>query len=789
MLTRRVWIWVLALPRRARAALVAGSVMLVAGIGLMYLDAQFPLALPDSHHHYAQVVTDREGHPLRAFPDRKGVWRYQVSLEAVSPHYLEALLTYEDRRFWWHFGVDPLAMVRAVGQMAVHGRPVSGGSTITMQVARLLHPHRKTLSGKLYQMLRALQLEWHLSKREILTLYCNIAPFGGMIEGVQAASFTYLNKPAKHLTRAEAALLAVLPQSPTRFRPDLHPQAALHARDKVLDRLVAFDVWNAQTVMDAKLEGVAAAHHRIEPHAGLLARRLAQQTSQAVIRTPIDRAWQLSVERILQSALATAPERTSAAALVVDNRTGEVKAYVGAADFGNLERFGHVDMVTATRSPGSTLKPFLYGLALESGLIHEQSLLADAPLSWEGYRPQNFSGGFVGPVSAAEALQRSLNVPAVTLLDQYGPEAFAARLQNAGLTLAIAGGKPNLSLILGGAGTQLEALVATYTAFANGGVTRPLQYHLTNDAPPVTPPATGRYVMSEGAAWVVQEVLRGVPRPGALRAVSSLAKGPRLAWKTGTSFGGRDAWAVGLDAQVTIGVWVGRPDGSFSSNNTGRAAAGPLLHEIADSLGVGVAQVSRPQSVARAAICWPLGGHAALQPERFCHQRREAWLIDTLAPNTLVGPKAEVTQNPLRFWSVAGERVNGHCTRQGAEPHLVALWPSALEPWLPRAWRRRTQVPNLVEGCQPRGVTWSPLTIEGITSGAILTAPSNQATAPHLPLQAAGGEGQYHWYVNGQLLGRATDTPPVLALSDPGVYQIVVVDEAGNLDKREVRVR
>ncbi len=777
------------LPWYLRGVLIAGSVILGAGVLLKWLDAQYPLALPEHHQHYAQVVTDREGHPLRAFPDRKGVWRYQVALESVSPHYLEALLTFEDRRFWWHFGVDPLAMVRAVGQMAVHGRPISGGSTITMQVARLLHPHRKTLSGKLYQMLRALQLEWHLSKREILTLYCNIAPFGGMIEGVQAASFTYLNKPAKYLTRAEAALLAVLPQSPTRLRPDLHPKAALLARNKVLDRLVAFDVWDAQTVIEAKLEGVAAAHHRIEPHAGLLARRLAKQSHQAVIHTTIDRAWQLSVERILQSALTLSPPRTSAAALVVDNRTGEVKAYVGTADFGNLERFGHVDMVTATRSPGSTLKPFLYGLALEAGLIHEQSLLADVPLSWEGYRPQNFSGGFVGPVSAAEALQRSLNVPAVTLLDQYGPDAFAARLQNAGLTLAIAGGKPNLSLILGGAGTQLEALVATYTAFANGGVTRPLQYHFTADVPPLKRPL-GRYVMSEGAAWVVQDILRNVPRPGALRAVSSLAKGPRLAWKTGTSFGGRDAWAIGLDANVTIGVWVGRPDGSFSADNTGRTAAGPLLHEIADSLGVGAAQISRPQSVARAAICWPLGGHATLQPERFCHQRREAWLIDAVAPNTLVDPEAAAMQNPLRFWSVAGERVNGHCAREGAEPHLVALWPSALESWLPRAWRRRTQVPNLAEGCQPRAVTWSPLTIDGMPPGTVVTAPSNQATALTLPLQAAGGEGQYHWYVNGQSLGGTpTAQSPLLTLADPGMYQIVVVDEAGNLDKREVTVR
>ena len=358
---------------------------------------------------FARVVVDENNRPLRTFADSKGIWRYPIKLAEVSPLYIEALLNYEDRWFWHHFGINPLSLLRAASQNIRNNRIISGGSTLSMQVARILHPHERSLWGKTQQMFRTLQLEWHLDKKQILQIYLNTAPFGGTIEGVEAASYTYLNKSAKDLTHAEAALLAVLPQAPTRYRPDLHNQAAQAARDKVLQRLVDFNVWPQETVKDAMLERVFSANFRPEQLAPLLSRRLLSYSNrQSVVKSTIDSDLQQNLQDVLTSYMSRLPKKSSGAILVVENKTSAVKAYIGTADFANADRNGYVDMVQAIRSPGSTLKPFLYGLAMDDGLIHSHSLLADVPRNWGAYRPSNFSGGFNGPVSANDALQLSL---------------------------------------------------------------------------------------------------------------------------------------------------------------------------------------------------------------------------------------------------------------------------------------------------------------------------------------------------------------------------------------------
>jgi penicillin-binding protein 1C len=752
--------------------------LIAAALLFALLDRIFPLHLPEQDQLYARVVVDKIGRPLRAFPDASGVWRYEISLDEVSPLYLEALLAYEDRRFWHHPGIDPVALVRAAASNWRHSRTISGGSTITMQVARLLHPHSRSIPGKLHQMFRALQLERHLDKREILTLYCNIAPFGGTIEGVQAASFTYLNKPARDLTHAEAALLAVLPQSPTRYRPDLAPALAQQARDKVLDRMVTFGHWPQEQVDAAKLEPVQPLNKRLDNQAALLAERLTNTRSQRVVHSTIDADLQASLEDYLRQFIATQPERTSAAVLVVDNATSEVRAYLGAADFGNLERFGHVDMVRALRSPGSTLKPFLYGLALDAGLIHSQSLLIDAPLQWQEYQPANFSGAFVGPVSAAEALQRSLNVPAVDLLDRYGPEQFVARLANAGLDLSVPGGKANLAVILGGAGTNLEKLVVAYSALANGGKTRPLRFYA--DAPQ----APEAFLVSPEAAWIVYDMLSGVAGPDGLRRVSAMVQRPTLAWKTGTSYGMRDAWAIGIDRRHTIGVWVGRPDNSAMAGNTGRDSAGPLLHTIADHLGI-AAGPPKPPGVEPTTICWPLGTDAASQPAEFCHRQAQAWTIKGTVPPTWADRQMPLLPNPLPYWQDpnTNKRVHSGCLTPGAMQKYAALWPSALEPWLPRDWRRQGQLPALAKGCDAIGAV--PVKIEQIAPNTIYRRAGSGDSPPRVPLLASGGEGRYHWYVDGRFLHSSPPTQ-TLELVSPGTHQILVVDDAGNLDKIDV---
>ncbi|MCB1941668.1 MAG: penicillin-binding protein 1C, partial [Candidatus Accumulibacter sp.] len=505
---------------------------------LLVADQLWPPPLPGRAAAHAQVVLARDGTPLRAFPDRMHIWRQPVSIEEVSPRYIEALVAYEDRSFWWHPGVNPWALLRAGWQWLRHGQIVSGGSTLTMQVARLLEPTPRSFAGKLRQVARALQLELRFSKREILELYLSYAPMGGVVEGVEAASRAYLGKPARRLSESEAALLTVLPQAPSRLRPDRYPERARQARDKVLDRLRSR--WPATTIADARQEPVIALSIREPLLAPLLAERLRRLKPQAArIDSTIDAGMQQSVEQLLATRLAVLPPRVSMATLVVDNASLEVRAYAGSADFTDNARFAHVDMVQAARSPGSTLKPFLYGLALDEGLTHSESLLADVPQSFSGYQPGNFQASFSGPVSVSEALQKSLNVPAVEVLAQLGPARFVSLLRRGGLTVELPrGSAPNLGVILGGTAVTLEGLVGAYSALARAGVSGQPRYFA--DAP-----LEEARMMSAGAAFIIRDVLEA-GGPLARLVNDGLGERRGIAWKTGTSFGFRDAWAVGV---------------------------------------------------------------------------------------------------------------------------------------------------------------------------------------------------------------------------------------------------
>ena len=750
-------------------------------------DRLFPPPLPEESA-YASVVTDSRGEPLRAFAGKDGVWRYPVTPEEVSPLYLEALFAYEDRWFYQHPGVNPLSMARAVGQAIVNGRVVSGGSTLTMQVARILDPHSRTLGGKLKQMLRALQLEWHLSKEEILTLYLNHAPFGGNLEGVEAASWAYLQKSARHLSHAEAALLAVLPQSPSRFRPDRHAERAQSARDKVLRRMAQFGVWSPQTVAEAEKEIVTGEVPKQPIHAPLLARQLVQQQDTKRLQTTLDGDLQRALEGFVRDHISRFPQGTSAAVLVVDNEDMAVNAYVGSADFASAKRYGYVDMIQATRSPGSTLKPFLYGLALDEGLIHSHSLLSDTPRLVGDYRPGNFDQGFNGPVSAQEALQRSLNLPAVQLLEHYGPRRFYAALQNGGLPLTIPGsGEPNLAMILGGVGTDLESLVGAYAALARGGKAATPRYFSTQ-------PLEERHLLSPGAAWIVYRMLADNPR-GEFAPSRHFQRRGRLAWKTGTSYGFRDAWAIGVNARYTIGVWVGRPDGTPSPGQYGAVTAAPLLFAVASHLpGDGGVIPQQPKSVSRETVCWPLGTRKSEQLPGWCQREQQAWLLSDTAPPTLASSPTEAWHtNPLPVWldPKSGLRISAGCgPSQGAELQRIALWPREMEPWLPQRQRRSALLPPVSPQCpNANAASDGALSITGIEEGSRYLPAGQNGQLPTLPLATIGGSGRRYWFVNGRFrYATQPDQLAYLALKEPGPLQVAVVDAAGNVDRVEVTV-
>ncbi|MCW7536906.1 penicillin-binding protein 1C [Aquabacterium sp. A7-Y] len=738
---------------------------------LLALDQALPPPLPRPDG--ASVVLARDGTPLRTYPSGDGIWRQPVGPERVSPLYLQALLNYEDRWFYWHFGVNPLALLRAGWQWASNGRVVSGGSTLTMQVARIIDPPPpggRGLAVKLRQMARAVQLELRLSKAEILTLYLHHAPMGGIVEGVEMASRSYLGKSSEHLSHAEAALLAALPQAPSRLRPDRAPQAAQAARDKVLARLAEFGVWSAAEIEDARIETVAAQPirgHWLSPLAAERVRRQARAAGRpaTALTTTIDIELQASVERMLLDRVNSLPPKVSMAALVMHNDTLEVLAYAGSADFADRSRAAHVDMVRGVRSPGSTLKPFLYALALDDGLVHGESLMVDAPQSFGGYQPGNFQASFSGPVSLSQALQRSLNVPAVDLLDRLGPPRFAAMLRAGGLKLRLpAGASPNLSLILGGAGTTLEELVGAYRALARGGVSG--QPRLT-----AAEPRLEARLMSEGAAFIVRDILEAGGHPD-----RPFAEGvQRVAWKTGTSFGFRDAWAIGVTDHHTVGVWVGRPDGTPNPGFFGANVAAPLLRDIVAAVPTPPQALARrrPASVSSATTCWPLGLKLEATDPAHCGVRHTGWVLDNTAPPTL----------PDRSRSDGLLATRGACGGAG-ERHAVARWPAALEPWL------RDAVPQ-APGCETQAGSGTRLRIAGLEPGARLK-PAPRLPHVDLSLSVVGGEpadATVYWLVDGRQQRRArADRPVTLRLADNGPHAITVLDGLGRYHRVDVVV-
>jgi penicillin-binding protein 1C len=673
----------------------------------------------------------------------------------------------------------------------VHRKLVSGGSTLTMQVARILDGTPHNAGGKLRQILRALQLEAHLSKREILTLYLDRAPFGGTIEGVEAASWAYLGKPAARLSRAEAALLAVLPQAPSRLRPDRNAEAARAARDKVLDRMAELGAWSQDEVHDARIESVAARALQPPLAAALLAERLHEERPlERRITTTIDAELQRALEARVGDYLTRLPERTSAALLVVDNATLEARAYVGSAVFGDEARLGHVDMVRAWRSPGSTLKPFLYGLALDDGLIDSESLLVDAPQSFGTYRPGNFDMAYNGPVGAAEALRLSLNVPAVDLLDRVGPERFAARLANAGLELRLPRGvMPNLSVILGGTGVRMEDLVGAYVALNRGGIGGRVRY-AKDDA------SIERRVLSDGAAWIVRDILEANPRPGYAPGTFDPGSRPRVAWKTGTSYGFRDAWAVGATHHYTIGVWIGRPDGTPLPGQYGAVTALPLMFQIVDSLPRSSSAATPeppPASVSEVEVCWPLG--LAYDPARpdLCHRKLTAWALDGVVPPTL--PERDATSwsagiTHVRIDPRSGERLSADCRRTDTEDMDIARWPALAYPWLARDVRRRASLPPLAAGCAADGLdATQPIRIDGVADHAAIARAPNSDKPAIVRLRALGASGDVLWLVNGKLEGETRGGGAFeYSFAAIGDQTITALAKSGNYAQLQVRV-
>jgi len=587
----------------------------------------------------SNIVVDRDGRLLRAYATPDGRWRLPATEQDVDPRFLDLLFAYEDKRFRKHHGIDPLAMGRAGLQFARNGRVVSGGSTITMQVARLLEPREhRTMAAKLRQVTRAAELEYLLSKSDILALYLTLAPYGGNLEGIRAASLSYFGKEPKRLTLGEAALLVALPQSPEWRRPDRHPDAARAARDRVLDRAEAAGAVPHDEVARAKFEPVPMARKQLPmlaPHSA----------DHVVVTEPDRRVHRLTIDASLQKTLQDlARERAralgpdiSVAILAVDNASGEVRARVASADYFDARRAGQVDMTLAVRSPGSTLKPFIYGMGFEDGLLHPETLIDDRPARYGNYTPENFDQTFQGTVTVRRALQLSLNVPAIAVLGRVGVSRLSARLTQSGAALVLPKGEaPGLAMGLGGVGVRLNDLVMLYSGLARQGVASPLIERVGVET------SAGQRLLDPVAAWYVGNILIGAPPP-------ENAPHGRLAFKTGTSYGFRDAWAVGFDGRMTVGVWVGRPDGAPVPGLVGRSAAAPILFDAFARSGL------TPMPLPRAPKGALLAASAKLPPP-----------LQHFGPDAAPGAPA---QPPRIMYPPDGARIE--LAGQGAEP--VAL--------------------------------------------------------------------------------------------------------------------
>jgi penicillin-binding protein 1C len=566
---------------------------------------------------FSPRVTDRNGRLLRAYTTSDGRWRLPARIADVDPRFFDMLFAYEDRRFREHHGVDALALVRAAVQLVASGHIRSGGSTLTMQVARLLEPRSgRTLAAKLHQIVRAVELERALTKDQILALYLELAPYGGNIEGIRAASLTYFGKEPRRLTLGEAALLVALPQSPEARRPDRSVNAARVAKDRVLDRFAALSRVPIDEISVAKAEMVPTGRRPMPMLAAHAAdRAIGEGSTDNEVRLTIDADLQKSLEELTRErmrglALTLGPD-VSLAMLVVDNKDGAVVARVGSPDYFDARRAGQVDLTRTLRSPGSTLKPFIYGLGFEDGFVHPETLIDDRPIRYGAYAPQNFDFTFRGTVTVRAALQLSLNLTALAVLDRVGASRLTARLLSAGASLILPEGEaPGLAIGLGGAGITLSDLVMLYSGVARLGTTLPVVDRLVERGSQAA--RDERRLMEPVAAWYVANILLGTPPP------DNGVPG-RIAFKTGTSYGYRDAWSVGFDGAHTIGIWVGRPDGAPVPGLVGRNAAAPILFDAFARLPSPPSALPRPPAGAlmttNAKLPPPLKHFAALDRE------------------------------------------------------------------------------------------------------------------------------------------------------------------------------
>ena len=789
------------------------GISIACGLVLVFaLDRLFPL--PPAPR-YSPIVLAADGTVLHAFLNPTQKWRMKTELSEITPALQQAIIQKEDRYFRYHLGVNPIATIQAAGRNIFKKGRTTGASTITMQVARLLEPKERTFGNKLKEMLRATQLEAHFSKAEILQLYLNLVPYGGNIEGVKSAALLYFQQPPDYLSLAQTVTLAIIPNQPRLLVLGKNNDRILAERNRWLRQFQQQHLFPNQDIEDAINEPLDAQRHAAPMLAPHLARRLVSQfPGQPIIHSTLRLTPQAKAEDLTRNYVRRLRELgiTQAAVLVVNNRTRAVEAYVGSADFQDAASSGQVDGVRAIRSPGSTLKPFLYALAVDRGIVTPKLKLPDVPTNFAGFRPENFDKSCAGEVTVERALTYSLNIPAVRILADVGVPMFTDKLRAAGFkSVAKAAPRLGLSTILGGCGATLEELTGLYAALADGGrygalrLTAPLpgtapaplprrgepvvsKRHQKSGSPSPRERGPGGEVNAEGdplvsptAAFLITDILAQRTRPDLPMGYQNSRHLPKIAWKTGTSYGRRDAWSIGYNADYTIGVWVGNFSGQGSPALTGADVASPLLFDLFNTLAYNSPNnwAVPPATLDFRLVCAETG----LVPGEHCPNQ----LIDYYLPGTSSARHCEHQKEAL-------------VSADGAIAYCRACVPAA-------GFRRElfsNPLPEVLAFREAQGLPSNRLpphnpacrlvraTESGAGAALAITSPLDHAeyVLDHHDKQqmllscAAGSEvRQVFWYVNDRFLRAASATERVFFRPPSGTVKISCADDHGrNVD-------
>lgn len=555
------------------------TIIAVAGFFLLFLILHLLFPLPDKME-YSTLITDNKGEVIHAFLTKDEKWRMKTELEEISPLLRKTIVQKEDKYFYYHIGINPFAVTRAFFMNVFQLKRTSGASTITMQVARALEPKRRNLANKIIEMFRALQLEWTYSKAEILQLYLNLVPYGGNIEGVKSASILYFGKNPNHLSLAEITALSIIPNRPSSLVMGKNNDEIIRQRNKWLHRFAKEKIFTAKEIEDALAEPLTAVRMVVPKRLPHLSYKL-KQSGDVNIQTTIDFNTQQKIEKLVGDYVRS--QRLSnirnASIMIIDNETHRVIAYVGSGDFKDTTDGGQVNGAAAVRQPGSTLKPLLYGLCFDEGLLTPKKMMNDVPVNYAGYAPENYDKNFKGPVTVEYALEHSLNIPAVKALNMLGKEKMIETLSRMSFKQVLAKQKSlGLSLILGGCGTTLEQLTGMYSSFANEGIYYQPSFVMGDSS------FQRKRILSADASYMITDILSRINRPDFPISWDATARLPRIAWKTGTSYGRRDAWSIGYNKKYTVGVWVGNFSGVGSSHLSGAETATPLLFRIFNTL-------------------------------------------------------------------------------------------------------------------------------------------------------------------------------------------------------------